>query len=584
MKFQYTEATQAIENWITKQKVAPGERLPSARVLAPQIGFSKEATERACLILISRGLLCRMGYKLILQADTQKHANPIGIVYIVSYWSGFIKTTGRLLTERGIKFRGIDLHPVNNKNPLPALHKLLAEKPAGIILWMPYWLDELKALESEPIPIVICTNGAPLNVNLNLCEIAEYRGMEMAIRHLQELGHRQIACLTAYNDFRTLEYYSKVCLQLDLKQSARAIWGSKSNSDKGYRQTINQERVRHPEVTAIVGLGLRIAEFKKETIQCLKGLSVIGVYDHINKGQFSITRVGVQTDSVETSLWACSQIIFRIQNHESGHLNDLKHRIMVIPQLIVGNSTQPLLEKKQNLKTIAPNTKLLDPADTWRKSYPFLKNKDTQWRSLNLAKLANHSMTRENGWLGRTPLLHFDPGLRTIHGIPFQVIDQALNGGHAVITFRSPHTHSMGHERLPVRVKLPVNRVIKALYFLHGCGWANWQRPFAEYIIHFKNGKSTAIPLIPIGPTKDKRHARFKPNIHDWWRVEEAQDFPQAMSVTVYNPAIPKEYERVLYTLEWINPEPSEEVCSIEIQVNPKAGPALALIAVTSLL
>ena len=584
MKSQYPEAANAIQEWITKQQVPSGTHLPSSRILSEQIGFRRSTTEHACNLLIAKGVLLRTGYKLMVQAPKPNHSTVNGVVYVVAYWDGIIKTTGQLLTERGVKFRGVALHPVKNKNPLPALRKILAEKPAGIILWMPFWKDELRELESETIPIVISANGGPQNVNLNLCGLNLYSCMEKAILHLHELGHRQIAYLTRHGaDDEMTGYYRQICLQLDLKQSARAIWRSKSHLDEFFRQTIIEERARHPEVTAIVGSGQLLPLFQKETIQSLKGLSMIAAYKSGIQEDFPLTTVGY-ADDMQNMLWTCNEIIFQIQNHEAGSPQKFPHQALFTPHLTNRNSTRQLLAKNQDPKTPAPRIKPLAPAETWRKSYPFLKNQETQWRSLNLSKLANHSMTREYGWLGEAPLLHFHPGLQTIHGIPFQVIDQVLNNGHSVITFRSPHTHSTGHERLPIRVKLPINRVVKALYFLHGCGWAQRQEPFAEYIIHFKNGKSATIPLISIGPTKDKRHARLKPNIHDWWRVEEAQDFPQAMSVTVYNPAIPKEYERVLYTLEWINPEPIEQISTLEIQVNPKAGPTLALIAITALL
>ena len=100
--FQYDEAASAIQNWITLHKVAPGGRIPSTRLLAKQIGFSKEATARACITLIGKGLLFRTGYKLIL-GKTASHPTPIeGIIYVASYWEGFIKIVGRILTERGI--------------------------------------------------------------------------------------------------------------------------------------------------------------------------------------------------------------------------------------------------------------------------------------------------------------------------------------------------------------------------------------------------------------------------------------------------------------------------------------------------
>ena len=61
-------------------------------------------------------------------------------------------------------------------------------------------------------------------------------------------------------------------------------------------------------------------------------------------------------------------------------------------------------------------------------------------------------------------------------------------------------------------------------------------------------------------------------------------DYPHAHHVTIFNPADPIEYERYLYTLEWLNPRPMDEISEIEVRVDPKAGPTLALIAVTALI
>jgi hypothetical protein len=226
------------------------------------------------------------------------------------------------------------------------------------------------------------------------------------------------------------------------------------------------------------------------------------------------------------------------------------------------------------------------PWETWRKSYPYLtKRQSNDWRQFDLTKLANHSLTREHGWLGNDPLLHFVPGLRSIHGIPFQVIDENRNGGRAVVTFRSPHTHSTGRKELPVTATIAENSLVKALYFLHGCGYAT-PEPFAEYRIHFKTRKPARVTLIPMGFGKQMKRPRpgnLQPTLQDWWSGAARRDFPHAQYVTVFNPTNPNEYERYLYTLEWINPQPKDEISHIEVQVDPEAGPTLALIAVTAL-
>ena len=287
-----------------------------------------------------------------------------------------------------------------------------------------------------------------------------------------------------------------------------------------------------------------------------------------------------------------AKIILDIQSLTLGRPIPPAQRALFIPDFLTDRLNPIRKPQADILKKTSSNTPQRIPAwETWRKTYVFLEkqnNKDeNQWHSLDLTHLANHSMTRERGWLGADPLLHFSPGLRSVHEIPFEVIDGKKNSGQSVVTFKSPHTHSNKGTPLPSNVKLKLHKTVKALYFLHACGWVKWQEPFAEYIVHFKNGRTSKNPLIPVGSSRHPSHkqsTRLKPNIQDWWRSEEAQDFPHAMYAMVYNPAVPLEYERLLYTLEWINPHPKEEISFIEIEVDPNAGPTLALIAVTALL
>ena len=64
MKTKYSEAAEAIQNWIAKQKLSPGDSLPSSRSIAKIIGSSEDATERACTILRTAGIITRTGNKL----------------------------------------------------------------------------------------------------------------------------------------------------------------------------------------------------------------------------------------------------------------------------------------------------------------------------------------------------------------------------------------------------------------------------------------------------------------------------------------------------------------------------------------
>ena len=604
MKIQYPHAAQAIQSWIARQKLRSGARLPSARLLGEQIGFQRMITGFACNDLISRGLLVRKGYKLFVGAGTASPATFQGIVYVLSYLDDFFKPAVRFLGERGVTSRTVKLSHLRHKNPLHALRKVFAEKPAGVILWTYSWDAGVQSLlESSKIPMVICTDAAPVDAKLHLVGTDLFQGTEKALRHLADLGHRHIARVSAgsfrVGDRKTPDHFQMACMKLELRHSVHAVWQAEVDREEVILATLLEQRKKHPEVTALFASG-HVAALATTVFRVPQELSVVGLFGHKLKSRPPLTTVSIRDGDDSQILWACTNLVSQIQAIESGRPPIPWTHALFVPELIVRGSTRALKRMEQerairNGKDENPVDALVpgsfarpaSPWESWRKTYPSLKKSDIHnWHQFDLSKLANHSMTRENGWLGAEPLLYLSPGLRSIHGVPFQVIDESRNGNRTVVTFRSPHTHSARGKELPTRLELPVGMRVKALYFLHGCGWAK-PVSFAEYRIRFRNGKASAIPLVSIGPAHQlarKELGRLKPNLQDWWPLSKPLDFPHAMHATVFNPADPMEYERYLYTLEWINPRPGEEVSHVEVRVDPEAGPVLALIAVTALL
>ena len=470
--------------------------------------------------------------------------------------------------------------------------KIFAEKPAGVILWIPSWDKCFKPLESEEIPMVICSDSTTEELNLHLASSDYFRGVEKAILHLWDRGHRHIAHITttkkSTHQLEIADHYRKVCLKMGLKKSAATIWEAQEKSEEGYLSLMKERHQQHPEVTALFAV-CNIVALATKIFRVPEDLSVVGILDEIKTCRVPLTTIAFSDGAESSSLWACTNLISQIQTITLGLPPKPPRHILFVPDLIIRKSTRALTPSESRVKK--PDHKAeqgrLSPWETWRKTYPFLKKTGFhKWFQLDLTKSANHSMIKEHGWLGADPLLHFEPGLRSIHGIPFQVIDERRNEGRAVMTFRSPQTHTGNQKTLPIKAKFPLDCTVKALYFLHGCGFAK-PVSFAEYIMHFKNGKNETVQLIPIGISPElarKRLGKLKPNIQDWWVEFEQQDFPHSMHAIVFNQADPTEYERYLYTLEWINPRPKDEVDFIEIRVNPKAGPTLALIAITALL
>jgi len=570
--------------------------------LANRFGFTPCVTHRACQDLITRGLLIRDGYKLFVgNASQSPSQSPIeGFVYVVSYLESFNKYVGRILTERAVQHRSLRLSWLRHQKPTSALRRIVAEKPAGIILGLggaPVQ-DPCLALETGTIPMVIHAETAPQTPQHSTGQIDLYRGAEKAVRHLYDLGHRHIAHVSYSNSpslFVTelADGYRTACLKLNLKSSAATIWQMKASLEQeGLRAALLSECKRHPNVTAIFATN-PIAVIATQVFRVPEDLSVVaysGSLIDLMKAPSSLTAVGLR-DLFRSNRWGCAELIFRIQAIQSGRLLPPPVHGFFVPDLIVRGSTRALTAKEQNRSApdarLSPGQSQPDPKASWNKIYPFLKRRKAhRWCHLDLSPLANHSLTRPHGWMGLDPLLHFPPGLHSIHGAPFHVLDETRNSGRAVLTFRSPHTHSAKGTELPARVEIHVGEPVRAVYFLHGCGHAKWLS-FAEYIVHFMKGKRVAkIPLVSLGTRSStvQRPGKLRPNIQDWWPGLEQRDFPHAKYALVSDPANPGEYTRYLYTLEWVNPRPDDEVRHIEVQVDPKAGPALALIAVTALL
>ena len=589
MTSQYLLAVEAIKKWIVRENFPPGTVLPAPKKLALKVGFSAAIVARACLVLISQGVLTRQGYKLMVKATAPEVSGIEGIIFVVSFDEGFAKTTSRILTERGIIHRVVQLSwgkPVE-----PVLRRIFAQKPAGLILWTPDIKEQAELILQPNCPIVICA-GRLRRWEHSSIRIDTNGGTQQALRHLYDLGHRQLAHVSCGFDTENrgmAEAYQMNCLKLDLKESASRIWQAENRKQEVVREAMLAGLRRNSEVTALF-CNAEVGICATKTFSVPTELSVVG-FDRMPEAaecQPPLTTLAVR-DSDAAALWGCTDLISQIQTIQSGRPRRPPIKAMLVPDLILGESTKALMPKKKvEVITGPPLRKKADPAKTWRTVYPFLKmERSLNWRHLDLAPLANHSLSRYHGWLGAEPLEHFPPGLRSIHGVPFQVLDENRNDGHGVITFRSPRAHSAATKELPTRATVRVNSRVKALYFLHGCGYA-LPVPFAEYMMNSKAGRSSRVALIPLGPSRSmalEQLGGLKPNLQDWWNDDyEHQDFPHAHLLTVSNPAEPGVYERFLYSLEWINPEPEDEIETIEVCVDPTAGPTLALIAVTALL
>ncbi len=136
--------------------------------------------------------------------------------------------------------------------------------------------------------------------------------------------------------------------------------------------------------------------------------------------------------------------------------------------------------------------------------------KPEQCQTLDLAKLANTDpFTAPFGVPkpGKFLFTGLRVGEQTVGGVPFQVIDPAKNGGKGLVVLHSPQAPK--DIKWPTQVEIPVKAQGKRLFVLGNVtGWSpddegagEWGA-VAEYVIHYADGQTQAVPLIS-GRTAD---------------------------------------------------------------------------------
>ena len=205
------------------------------------------------------------------------------------------------------------------------------------------------------------------------------------------------------------------------------------------------------------------------------------------------------------------------------------------------------------------------------KGLPFPE--DPAFEQLNIAPYLNRSYSRQYSWLGDEPLHELKSGLHVFSGIPFLIVDEHKNDGHACLVMRSAKAHSSGGKPLPASIDIPVNACVRELYVLHALGWATKEETIAFY--GFISGRETIDTLAVIAHASESksvdRQKVSQANIQDWHPSSGRLPLtPNALPCLITRDGDPLEYERYLYTLRWKNPSPEIQLDTFRITaINP---------------
>lgn len=589
-------ALQHYEKLLEKALASPRDRLPSERELATGWGLSQAAVNRAAQRLLAAGRLRREGYRLF--PVPEEDALPLGAKILV-------------LTPRDLRFPGLPADAAKlgmgmeerfflGRDELRQHLQAAAEGGVdGVLMCLGdngwEWDAEHGELERRHVACVVC-DEAPLGVSLSTMDWRQ-AGRQL-VSHLAAQGHVELVLLgsmrRAHRTAVVREGYEEACLRLRLGSSAERCVETAAHTPDAVELALVRIRRQWPQVTAIVlhapdMLPHLLAAARRQSLLVPDDLSVVCADDS----------PGARSAHPPVT---CSTFDRRAQGQLA--LDMLMRDMRLLRRLAVLPSRQrvrlePTLAERQSVRPMGnfpiaarafgagrawsrdQATRLHEAEDLRLRPHKVAgETREKNFDPLDLRPFVNRSLTRQNGWLGHQPLLNLPPGRLVAHGVPFEIIDERANRGAAALVLRSQRPLTREEKPMPVTLSVPVGKAVRAVYFLHGCGYAAECQAFAWYDLILEGRRPISVPIVARGLSTPSRDA-LPPNIQDW-----LSDFPQFDAPGVKHFAVtaggdPFEYERYLYTLEWENPRPRDVLREIRLSSNPALATTLGLLAIT---
>jgi DNA-binding LacI/PurR family transcriptional regulator len=587
------------EKLLEKALASPRDRLPSERELANRWGLTQASVNRAAQRLLAAGRLRREGYRLF--PVPAEEALPLGAKIMV-------------LTQRDLRFPGLPAEAARlgfqieerfflGRDEFRQNLQAAAEGGvAGLIMslgdsgWE--WDAEHGELERRHIACVVC-DEAPAGVSLVTTDWRQ-AGRQL-VSHLASQGHVELVLLgsmrRAHRTAVVREGYEEVCLRLRLGNSAERCVEASAHTPDAVELALVRIRRQWPQATAIVLhapdiLPHLLAAARRQSLLVPDDLSIVCVEDSpgARSAQPPVTCAAFDRR-------AHGQLALEMLTRDMRLLRRLallppRQRVRLEPTLVERQSVRllgnfPITTRPSSAGRAWSrdhSTRLHEAEDLRLRPHRVAdETREKNFQPIDLRSLANRSLTRQNGWLGHQPLHHLPPGRLVVHGVPFEIIDERTNRGAAALVLRSQRPLTREEKPLPVTLSVPIGRAVRAVYFLHGCGYAAECQAFAWYDLIVDGRRPISVPIVARGLASPSRDA-LPPNIQDW-----LSDFPQFDASGVKHFAVtadgdPFEYERYLYTLEWENPRPRDVLREIRISSNPALATTLGVLAITLVL
>ena len=233
------------------------------------------------------------------------------------------------------------------------------------------------------------------------------------------------------------------------------------------------------------------------------------------------------------------------------------------------------------------------PHETWQ--YPWERVKKASAIKLECLEIPrpNVSLSGSGGWFGDGPLLGIGAGKHLIHGVPFDILDDAKGTRPAALVMRSTESKrivSLEGRPIAAEARIPVQATVKAVYILHACAYAGKLETFGRYLLRHASGKETRVDLCvyPSNAARTRLGGRLakayeQANIADWYPQGPSIHFTQGRVALLHGAEGSLEFTPQLYTLEIVNPLPADPIVDLQITTNPRSRVTLGILAVSVL-
>ena len=623
------DAAKQLNEWLASGSFKEGDRLPSERAIAKELGIKYYGLNRAMSRLIAEGRVVREGYRLSL-ASAPRSSQRWVFHLVVSHRTHHLASYRRAAANLGIE---LIVHTwVAAEEVVAILKRLDSKEIDGVVcdpptesIYSAEWVPVALQLIRHGIPVV-CTGGWGLNGELSAVGANVNHGVALGLLHLIGLGHRELGLVTARGgserEMGSDDCWKSLCGRNHLVSSGERIlfqpsWLADSKDiDELVELLVDGPWKNVTGLVVLVGYNADIQSlFLKLARRGRRVPESLSVVVAGNAKALAAAQPRVTAASFDMALWF--ELTFDLLQREVREQRQFNvpresSSMQMMPRLVVRDSTRALggtgggqagavaeagSPAVIGAASLAPSRQLKDVAEFERLAklpYPRAAKASLSERprfmSVSLSPYVNRPLIFRRGWLGDIPLRCLAPGSHEIHGVPFEILGGATRADCGAIVFQSMVNTTGSAKKLPDRLVIPLGGLVEAVYILHGCGYAKPMQAFADYSFHTKKGVSGTIPLISLGRMKeggadisDPDGTQLNANIQDWWSDFPHVDFPHARMVPLLENDETNGVNRhaFLYTLEWINPLPKQPLTHMEIEVDPTVPTTLGVLAIT---